>query len=71
MEAHDKDIEFLKNLWANDDQREITKRVIAIALGRINHDISIETALSLGDELDDMLLEKENETRQKDKDMTM
>lgn len=59
MEAHDKDIQFLKDIWADPDQREVTKRVIAIGLGRINKGVTLDVALALGDVLDDMLKEEE------------
>lgn len=71
MEVFDKDIQFLKDIWANDDEREIVKRVITIGLGRLTKDIPIDIALSLGDELDEMLLEKKDEDRLKDKNMTI
>ena len=71
MEVFDKDIQFLKDIWADGDTREVTKRTITIALGRLNKDVSIDIALALGDVLDDMLLDKSEEARLKDKNMTI
>lgn len=69
MEVFDKDIQFLKDIFADNDKREITKRVVTIALGRLGQDIPIDIALALGDELDNMLLEQAEETRQRDKNL--
>lgn len=71
MEIFDKDIQFLKDIWAKEDQREVTKRVIAIALSGANPDITLGDIQALSGELDDMLLEKETEIRLKDKNLTI
>lgn len=71
MEVFDKDIQFLKDIWAELDHREVTKRVIAIALASANPDITLGDVTKLSAELDDMLLEKETNERLQDKNMTV
>lgn len=71
MEVFDKDTQFLKDIWADLDKREVTKRVIAIALSTANPDITLGDVRKLDTELDDMLLEKESELHAKERNMTL
>lgn len=70
MEVFDKDTQFLKDIWAELDKREITKRVIAVALSKANEDVTLGTITKMDQELDEMLLDKEPEPRNADLNMT-
>lgn len=69
MEVSNSDLQFLKDLWADDHAREVTKRVLAIAIGHVSN-IDIATMLKVGNELDDMLIEREELPVRKDRSMT-
>lgn len=71
MEVFDKDIEFIKDIFADDDKREVLKRTIAICLASANPGITLGDIQRLSDALDELLLPTENSHIPKEKSMTI
>lgn len=71
MEVFDYELQFIKDIFAEDTQREVLKRTFAICLSRANPNITLGDIQKLSDTLDDLLLEKDEGIRMKNKNMTL